>query len=81
MKYYEFNIKDFEYYALIGDYSMECAMKLYSENICDIKNNITPDEVSEEYMLERLNEVVGYIPDNDLVNNSYGLLLIDNRLI
>lgn len=80
MKYFEFT-NEFEYYALIGAYTIDEAKKFYVEYVCEIENNINPVEVSEEYMLERISEVVGYVSYDEIIDNSYGILLIDGSLI
>ena len=79
MKYFEFS-NEFEYYALIGAYSVVEAKKFYSEYICEIENDNDPEEVSEDYMLERVSEVVGYVSYDEIIDNSYGILLINGSL-
>lgn len=71
MKYFEFT-NEFEYYALIGAYTIDEAKKFYVEYVCEIENNINPVEVSE---------VVGYVSYDEIIDNSYGILLIDGSLI
>lgn len=80
MKYYEFN-NEFEYYALIGAYTVTEAKKFYTKNICEIENDNDPVEVSEDYMIDRVNDVVGHVPDDEIIDNSYGIILIDGNLI
>lgn len=80
MKYYEFN-NEFEYYALIGAYTVTEAKKFYIENICDIENDNDPVEVSEDYMIDKVSKVVGHVSYDEIIDNSYGILLSDGSLI
>lgn len=63
MKYFEFETKKFEYYALIAAKNLEDAVKCYNENVCelsesDYKGKIPePEEITKETVLEHLTEV------------------------
>ena len=56
MKFYEFNTKDYEYYALIGAETVEQGKNLY-KTAADIEypadDNVMPDEISEVKARER----------------------------
>lgn len=93
MKFYEFNTKDYEYYALIGAETVEQAKEFYNETVADIEypadDNVMPDEISEAKarelyeaeIKEEKEQGLNCVNFNERIKQCPCLLLIDGCLL
>lgn len=71
MKFYEFNLNNFGYYALLMADSKEAAIKFYEKHICDIEGKNQPQEVSFEYTMNKVNKTLEYDLDKESYKNIF----------
>lgn len=76
MRLYEFKTDSYEYYAVIGVNTMEEAIKMYSENVCELEEhefNLEPDEITNERLIQ--------LYKNNLIESEFNESEIEEELI